>query len=124
MQKEVLTPQRSENFIFPVAAGTVKIFVGDQVLRTSTLTRERRERREEQEILQGNSDEWYPPSHPQEDSTLDGEEAKNDFWTITGEFIYRHHVEPRVKLYVPTEESLPIPLKYIDDTIPELQTRI
>ena len=36
--------------------------------------------------------------------------------TITGDFIYRHHVEPRVKLYVPTEESFPIPLKYTDVT--------
>ena len=26
----------------------------------------------------------------------------------------RHHVEPRVKLYSPREESFPIPLKYID----------
>ena len=29
-------------------------------------------------------------------------------------FIHRHHVEPRVKLYVPRAESFPIPLKYID----------
>ena len=28
--------------------------------------------------------------------------------------IYRDHVEPRVKLYVPRAESFPIPLKYID----------
>ena len=28
--------------------------------------------------------------------------------------IYRSHVEPRVKLYSPREESFPIPLKYID----------
>ena len=27
--------------------------------------------------------------------------------------MYRHHVEPRVKLYSPREESFPIPLKYI-----------
>ena len=39
---------------------------------------------------------------------------KNDFWSITGDFIYRHHVEPRVKLYMPKEESFPVPLKYID----------
>ena len=31
-----------------------------------------------------------------------------------GNFIYRHHVEPRVKLYSPREESFPIPLKYVD----------
>ena len=52
----------------------------------------------------------------QDDSTRDDEEAKNDFRTPTGEFIFRHHVEPRVRLYVPREESFPIPLKYIDVT--------
>ena len=38
------------------------------------------------------------------------------FWSISGDSIYRHHVEPRDKLYVPTEESFPISLKYIDVT--------
>ena len=33
---------------------------------------------------------------------------------MSGNFISRHHVEPRVKLYSPREESFPIPLKYID----------
>ena len=33
---------------------------------------------------------------------------------MSGSFIYRHHVEPRVKLYSPREESFPIPLIYID----------
>ena len=33
---------------------------------------------------------------------------------MSGKFIYRHHVEPRVELYSPREESFPIPLKYID----------
>ena len=114
MQKEVLT--RSGNIIFLVADGTVKIFGGEQRLRTSTLTRDRLERGEEPEILQGNSDGWYTPSNLEEDSTRDDEEAKNDFWTITGEFIYRHHVVPRVELYVPREETFPIPMKYIDFT--------
>ena len=38
----------------------------------------------------------------------------NDFWSMSRNFKYRHHVEPRVKLYSPREESFPIPLKYID----------
>ena len=38
----------------------------------------------------------------------------NDFWSMSGNFIYRHHVEPRFKLYSSGEESFPIPLKYID----------
>ena len=33
---------------------------------------------------------------------------------MSGNFSYRHHVEPRVKLYSPKKESFPIPLKYID----------
>ena len=35
---------------------------------------------------------------------------------MDGDFIHRHHVEPRVQLYVPKEETFPIPLKYIDVT--------
>ena len=33
---------------------------------------------------------------------------------MSGGFIHRHGVEPRVKLYSPREESFPFPLKYID----------
>ena len=33
---------------------------------------------------------------------------------MSGNFVYRHHIEPRVKLYSPRDESFPIPLKYID----------
>ena len=36
---------------------------------------------------------------------------------MSGSFTYRHHVEPRVKLYSPREESFPVPLKYIDPSI-------
>ena len=57
--------------------------------------------------------EGSPPPQPH-DSLPDAGEALNDFWSISGNFIYRHHVEPRVKLYSPREESFPIPLKYID----------
>ena len=58
----------------------------------------------------GESEGSLPPPH---DSFPDAGEATNDFWAMSGNFIYRHHVEPRVKLYSPREESFPIPLKYI-----------
>ena len=51
--KEVFTPMRGDNFKFPVADGTVKISGGDQRLRASTLIRDRPDRGEEQEILEG-----------------------------------------------------------------------
>ena len=40
-------------------------------------------------------------------------EARNDFWSMSGNFKNCHHVEPRVKLYSPREESFLFPLKYI-----------
>ena len=33
---------------------------------------------------------------------------------MSGNFIYRHHVESRVKLYSPRDKSFPVTLKYID----------
>ena len=59
----------------------------------------------------GESEGSLPPPH---DSFPDAGEAINDFWSMSGNFIHRHHVEPRVKLYSPREESFPIPLKYTD----------
>ena len=59
----------------------------------------------------GESEGSLSPPH---DSFLDAGEAINDFRSMSGSFIYRHHVVPRVKLYSPREESFPIPLKYID----------
>ena len=61
----------------------------------------------------GESEGSFPQPH---DSLPDAGEAMNDFWSMSGSSIYRHHVEPRVKLYSPREESFPIPLKYIDVT--------
>ena len=61
----------------------------------------------------GESEGSLPPLH---DSCPDAGEAINDFWSMSGSFMYRHHVEPRVKLYSPREESYPIPLKYIDES--------
>ena len=56
----------------------------------------------------GESEGSLPPPH---DSFPDAGEAIDDFWFMS---VYRHHGEPRVKLYSPKEESFPIPLKYID----------
>ena len=35
---------------------------------------------------------------------------------MSGNYVYRHHVEPRVKLHAPREDPFPIPLKYIHVT--------
>ena len=112
--KEVIMLMSGEKIIFPIADGTVKLFGKDQVLRTSTFIRDSRDRGEEQGNLLRESD--GSSSLPLQDSSPDDGEAMNDFWSISGNFIYRHHVEPRVKLYSPREESFLIPLKNIDVT--------
>ena len=110
--KEVIFSKRGE-FIFPIADGRIKTPGGNQELRTSTLVRQRPIQGESNIDFLGESEGSL--LQPQ-DSLPDAGEAMNDFWSMSGSFIYRHHVEPRVKLYSPREESFPIPLKYIDVT--------
>ena len=98
-------------FIFPIADGRIKTPRGDQELRKSTLVRHRAIQGESNIDFPGESEGSLP--QPQE-SLPDGGEAINDFRSMLGNFIYRHHVEPRVNLHSPREESFPLPLKYID----------
>ena len=108
--KEVIFPKQGK-FIFPIADGRNKTPGRNRDLRTSTLLRHRPIQGESNIDFLGESEGSLPQPH---DSLPDAGEAINDFWSMSGSFIYRHHVEPRVKLYSPREESFPIPLKYID----------
>ena len=108
--QEVIFPKEHGKFIFPAADGRIKLSGGDQELRTPTLIREHPIRGEGQRDFLRESEGSLPP--PQ-DSFPDAGDAINDFWSMSGSFIYRHHAEPRVKLYSPREESFPVPLKYI-----------
>ena len=80
-----------------------------------------------EEILQGvnvpyrgkiPSDGEYQSDSEELEPTVPAEdvETRNDCWTVQGDFMYRHHIEPRVRISLPKEETLPIPLKYIDVT--------
>ena len=109
--KEVIFPKEKGEFIFPIADGRIITLGGDQELRTSTLFRDHAIRGESHLDFLGESGGSLPPPH---DSFPDAGEAINDFWSMSGNFVYRHHVEPRVKLYSPREESFLLPLKYID----------
>ena len=108
----MIFPEENGKFIFPIADGRTKLLGGDQDLKKSTLVRPRPIQGESNIDFLGES-EGSPPPQPQ-DSFPDAGEAINDFWSMSGNFIYRHHVEPRVKLYSPREETFPTPLKHID----------
>ena len=105
--KEVIFPKENAKFMCPVADGRIKFIGGDQELRPSTLIQDHPIRVESQRDFLGESEGSLP-------SLPDAGEAINDFWSMSGNFIYRHHVEPRVKLHPSREESFPTPLKYID----------
>ena len=116
--KEVIFPKQGE-FTFPIADGRIKTPGGDQELRTSTLVRPRPTQGESNIDFLGESEGSLPQPH---DSLPVAGEAMHDFWSMSGSFKNRHHVEPRVKLYSPREESFPIPLNTL--TYPELLIRI
>ena len=104
--KEVFTPMSGDKFIFPIADGTVKLSGGDNPGSPRPRRRTRKSSRRIRRVF----------SSPLQDSSLYDGEARNNFWSMSGNCICRNHVEPRVKLYVSREASFPIPLKYIDVT--------
>ena len=59
--------------------------------------------------LQGSSDNSQPIGE-----TTDHGEARDNVRSVEGNYIYRHRGEPPVQLYVPKEETFPIPPIYID----------
>ena len=103
--------QKDDEFIFPFADGTAKFSGRDYEFREPTLRREPTVRSED--FSRELHDE---PGVSQPTESADDAEARADFWSIQGDFIYRHHNEPRVQLHVPKEETFTIPLKYIDVT--------
>ena len=114
--KEVLTPMKGEQFYLPCrrwnSQNPWRRLTSENIDLNSGSSRTRR-----RTINSSSRIGRTPsPSPHQDDSTQDDAEAKNDFWSTSGDFIYRHHVEPRVKLNMPKEDSILIPLKYIDVT--------
>ena len=90
----------------PVADGAVQLSGGDQVFRKSTLIRDQPDRGEEcRDDLQGESDGSQP-------MVTGDSKVRNDRWSIEGTYLHRHHVEPRVTVCVPKEESSPVPPRH------------
>ena len=83
----------------------------ETTVREPTLRRKQLVRSEDlRQELQGISERSQPTE------AKDDAEDRKDFRSIEGDFIYRHHIEPRVQLFVPKEETFPIPLKHVDVT--------
>ena len=95
MQKEVIFPKENGNLIFSSRRWTNQTSrrrsgTENTHLDTGTPISRRKSRR-----FLGES-QWSPP--PLQDSLQDAGEAINDFRSVSENFIFRHHVEPLVKL--------------------------
>ena len=90
-------------FIFPIADGRIKTSGGDQELRTPTLVRHRPIQGKSNTDFLGESKGCLPPPH---DSFPDASEAINEFWSMSGSFMYRHHVESRVQRWAKEKPKL------------------
>ena len=86
--KAVFVPKQGDEFIFPLADGTVKLSGKDQEVRTSIHTRNPRGQGKEHPAELQEADESVPPEHQATDDT----EARDDVWSISGNDIHRHHV--------------------------------
>ena len=94
-----------------MANGSGKLSGRDYEFQEPTLRRESTVRRERLSGESRGDREEFQPEESKDDA-----EIRNDLWSIQRDFIYRHHIEPRVQLYVPGEESFPVPLIFFDVT--------
>ena len=102
--KEVLISQKGDEFKFPYADGSATLSGRDYQFGETT------QRPEQTVRSEGLSGELHGEPEENQEMTLNPAEI---FGLIQGDFIYRHHIEPRVQIFVP-EETFPISLKYID----------
>ena len=78
-----------------IHVGTAKLSGRAYEFREPTLRREQPVRSENLSGERQGEPEGFQPTETKDDA-----EARKDFWLIQGDFIYRHHFELRVQLYV------------------------
>ena len=88
---------QEDNTSFPCAEGSLNVFDLSRPCHPST------------------SAEGRFVAHELEKSerTIIEEGNNKDLWSTSGDFICRHHEVPRMKWYVPTEQTFPIAMKYV-----------
>ena len=95
--KEVLMPKNGE-LVFPFAGGNTVGRERSGIPKFHFLARGE----EHNDVVQGESD-----GSPLSDQQADDADAWHDFWSFSGNHIYRHHFQERVVLHVPKEGSFP-----------------
>ena len=101
-------------FQFPLAQGDLQQpGMTERKVRHRKIKKKRIDEFKEEEEEQ-KSQQTDAGGNPKPKEVLDMPTAEADFWTCNSNVLIRHHRTPRTKLYVPTEEESPIPVKFID----------
>ena len=122
--EEVEVVFKQDAYCFPIAEGD---------LRLPDDTEESLIRRVGHSVYHKNKKKLHGPTHGDSAaaSTDDAEPARSstssstgepsdrraipeDYWTMRGDLLIRHHLQLRTELFVTTDSNLPIPLKYVD----------
>ena len=100
---EDLVPKKGEYFIFPCADGAVMLTGEREEIRTSTSAQDQFDQGGEDHLgyLVGEADGTDPANQPQTDKN----KARNDVWSISGDYVFQHYVQEKVRPYVPKDES-------------------
>ena len=103
--KDIIVPKV---FTFPVADGVVS--QPEDRCRQQCLEEE-----EDDDDQCGSQEPLFPPLSSQSapDTSSDGASFNSDFWSMSGEYLVRHHIFPREHLYSPGDDC-PFPIKWLD----------
>ena len=74
----------------------------------------RRVERSEDDANEDDEKEETQVREPASRKSLPRDHAGDDFWSIAGDLIIRNHRLPRISLFSPTDDDVPLPLKYFD----------
>ena len=59
-------------------------------------------------------DQQSPPAEHEEEQPQFQEDESDDYWIMHDYMLVRHHKSNRTKLFIPTAENCPVPLRYLD----------
>ena len=116
--QEVIPVKKNDNFVFPLAQGTIRqpgSHFGSKFARAREESREQAPTTSHPEVTIRPTDLIYrSEEEPEETEVPRTREKSMDYWSMTSDRIVRHHRTPRTELFVPTQHDCPIPLQYLD----------
>ena len=101
-------------FHFPLKTGDLKQPDPPTSTRRTQARKARQDKEKQEQAEASKPDDAVVEATRESQPPPDIVMAKSDFWTCNGTILIRHHRTPRTDLYVPSDETCPIPTKWLD----------